>query len=151
MRGEPELWVKPVLKKGPGGSHYDTDWNNFVHDWLAADWRSLDTHNYNIGHLYPETTAYYEGMSHVRVMPVPDDSNQAVGRTLEKLMANQTFRKNRMAHKATVVIFAKIAGFADPITLPAERGRPVDEGRSAAWCTCCRRVASSKTASLRWT
>jgi hypothetical protein len=65
-------------------------------------------------------------MSHV--MPVPKDSNQAIGRTLEKLVANQRFGKNRIAHQATIVTLAKIAGFAEHITLPVTRGQPVDAG-----------------------
>ena len=126
--GEPELWVRAVLKNGPGGSGYNTDWNNFARTYLGADYAALDTAAFNIDHLYPETTGYREGLSHVRVMPVPADSNQAVGRTLEKLMANRSFGRDRPAHKATVVTFAKVAGFANSITLPEQRGDPVDEG-----------------------
>jgi hypothetical protein len=126
--GQPELWVWAVLKKGPGGSAYNTDWNAFCRKYFGIDYGALNTVAFNIDHLYPETTAYREGMSHVRVMPVPADSNQAVGRTLEKLMANRSFARKRPAHKASVVTFAKIAGFAEPITLPDDRGDPVDRG-----------------------
>jgi hypothetical protein len=128
QHGQPELWVRAVKKGGPGGSGYETDWNAFAHKYFSVDYDALDTSNYNIDHLYPETTAYREGMSHVRAMPVPKDSNQAIGRTLEKLMANQKFNPKRVVHKATVVTFAKIAGFAESITLPEQRGQPVDPG-----------------------
>jgi hypothetical protein len=126
--GNPELWVQAVLKGGPGGSGYETDWNAFASKYFSFDYAAADTSQYNIDHLYPETTGFREGMSHVRVMPVPADSNQAIGRTLEKLMANQRFSRTRVAHKATVVTFAKIAGFAESINLPEDRSDPVDAG-----------------------
>ena len=128
QHGHPELWVRAVLKGGPGGTGYETDWRAFARKYYSVDYAAFDTSDFNIDHLYPETTAYREHMSHVRAMPVPKDSNQAVGRTLEKLMANQKFNAKRVVHKATVVTFAKIAGFAESINLPDQRGQPVDPG-----------------------
>jgi hypothetical protein len=44
--GNPELWVWAVLKKGPGGSAYDTDWNAFARKYYRADYGKLDSSDF---------------------------------------------------------------------------------------------------------
>jgi hypothetical protein len=123
----PELWVKPVLKGGPGSSNYDTDWNNFAKRHFNFDFNTATTSDYNVDHLFPETTGMRKGLSHVRVMPVDGPANQAVGRTLEAQMASRLLQPTKVIHKATFVTFAKVSGFDESIVLPEPRGGPVDE------------------------
>jgi hypothetical protein len=125
--GRPELWVKPVLKGGPGSSNYDTDWNNFAKRYYDFDFNNASTGEYNVDHLYPETAGMRIGLSHERVMPVDRSANQEVGRTIEALMAKRLPQKDKLIHKATFVTFAKVSGFDEAIVLPEERGGPVDE------------------------
>jgi hypothetical protein len=123
----PELWVQPVVKGGPGSSHYDTDWNNFAKRYYNFDFNSASTSDYNVDHMFPETTGERKGLSHVRAMPVDWSANQAVGRTLEAQMAERLPQPSKVIHKATFVTFAKVSGFDESIVLPKPRGGPVDE------------------------
>jgi hypothetical protein len=123
----PELWVKPVLKGGPGSSNYDTDWNNFAKRYYGFDFNTASTSEYNVDHMFPETTGMRKGLSHVRVMPVDASANTAVGRTIEAQMAKRLQQPDKVIHKATFMTFAKVSGFDEQIVLPEDRGGPVEE------------------------
>ncbi len=124
----PELWVKPVIKGGPGSSFYETDWNNFSIKFYEFNYKNANTAGWNIDHLFPETTGQNLDLSHVRVMPIDADSNQALGRTIEKLMANSQMNNQKVIRKATYTTFAKAGGFRESIVLPKNRNDPVDQG-----------------------
>ena len=123
--GEPELWCQPKVKGGPGGSFYETDWNNFAKAYFDVDFKALNTSTLNIDHVYPETTGHAEGLSHVRVTALNGPANQNLGRTIEKHMANAPTRK-KVVHLATWFTLAKIAGLQTAIVLPDEAGAPTD-------------------------
>ena len=127
--GEPELWCRPRHKGGPGGSFYETDWNNFCKDRFDVDFKSLDTSVLNIDHLYPETTGMIEGLSHVRVTALNGPANQNLGRTIEKQMANRPVASGKVIHKATFTTLAKIAGATMAMTLPDTPGAPIEAGK----------------------
>lgn len=129
-QGEPELWCRPMTKGGPGGSHYETDWNRFTRHYFDLDFGEADTSMLNIDHLYPETTAKHEGMSHVRVTAINGPANQSLGRTIEKLMANRAPR-TKVIHLASELTLVKVSGSTIPITMPATAGQPVDEAAIA--------------------
>ena len=61
-------------------------------------------------------------------MPIDADSNQALGRTIEKLMANSQMNDQKVVRKATYITFAKAGGFTESIVLPKNRNDPVDQG-----------------------
>ena len=120
-----------MVKGGPGGSHYETDWGRFTKAYFDLDFAGADTAVLNIDHLYPETTAKQEGMSHVRVTAINGPANQSLGRTIEKLMANRT-PSRKVIHLATELTLAKVTGFAPAITKPPKAGQPVEPGTIAA-------------------
>ena len=124
-QGAPELWCRPMEKGGPGGSHYETDWNRFTRHHFNLDFGQAETSMLNIDHLYPETTAKHQGMSHVRVTAINGAANQNLGRTIEKLMANRTPRR-KVIHLASELTLAKVSGCTVPITKPTQAGQPVD-------------------------
>ena len=124
--GEPELWCKPEAKVGPGSSNYKTDWNRFTNQYFGLSFKDAETEALNVDHLYPETTAKEEGLTHVRMSPANASSNQELGRTIEKLMAQRAGGRDRPIRKATELTLLKVCGGPASITLPDERGQPVE-------------------------
>ncbi len=88
--GNDELWVRPKDKGASAGDAYRTYWNSFLREQAVvgiAD--TIRGRMQHIDHLLPETFAARNGYAYVRVMAVDARSNQTVGSTVEKSMANR--------------------------------------------------------------
>ncbi|MCK8783280.1 hypothetical protein M0638_02650 [Roseomonas sp. NAR14] len=117
---EPELWVDPT------DTGYRDLYDEFARERLGLPGRPPGG-VFNIDHVFPKATAALDGLSHVRAIAVPADSNQAAGRTLEKAMkqrADSGLGSGKEIRHATWMSIGKAAGFTGWESLP--------DGRSAA-------------------
>jgi hypothetical protein len=110
---EPELWLSPT-KTG-----YRKAFERFAQRYLSA--ASLSDASVQIDHVFPKKAGILGGLSHVRMLAIPPESNMAAGRTLERAMVARNedlgprAKETRMA---TYFAIGKATGFAGYEQIP---------------------------------
>lgn len=84
-QGQPELWVKPEDKRA-GNRRYVRAWKVFTKLFANTE-VGIVGRAHQIDHLSPETAAFRQGYSHVRVMAVEARANRTVGAVIERRLA----------------------------------------------------------------
>ena len=118
MQGtEPELWLDPRDKS------YRDLFDAFARARLGiprptgADW--------NVDHVFPKAAGALDGLSHVRAMAIGAAGNQALGRTMEKVMKQRADAApgTKLIRHATWMTIGKAAGYAGWDSLPDDTQR----------------------------
>jgi len=142
--GRPELWVRPIEKRGCTNNSdktlYLRAWAGFVrHHGKTLVETKFANSSHAIDHLSPETAAFRQGYSHVRVALVNAISNRRVGATVEKVLAR--FAAKAGGYQADWTTLAKVLGMngswritrpagdvaAELLTLARANGMPFDD------------------------
>lgn len=114
MQGsEPELWLDPRSKK------YRDLFDEFARTRLGLAGRPRGD-AWNIDHVFPKAAAALDGMTHVRALAIASDSNQALGRTVEKAMKGRADDApgRKLIRHATWMTIGKAAGYDGWDSLP---------------------------------
>jgi len=110
---DPELWLDPRDKS------YRDLFDLFARTRLGLPGRPTGT-DWNVDHVFPKAAGGLDGLSHVRAMAIGAPGNQALGRTMEKVMkqrADAAPGRKRIRH-ATWMTIGKAAGYDGWDSLP---------------------------------
>lgn len=109
----PELWLAPT-KTG-----YRAVFERFARQYLGA--AGLDGADVQIDHVFPKKAGILGGLSHVRMLAIPPESNMAAGRTLERAMVarNEDLgARGKLTRMATYFAIGKATGFVGYEQMP---------------------------------
>ncbi len=110
---EPELWLDPRDK------NYRDLFDEFARTRLGMAGRPTGS-DWNVDHVFPKAAGALDGLSHVRAMSIGAPGNQALGRTVEKVMKQRADKKpgRKEIRHATWMTIGKAAGFIGWDALP---------------------------------
>ena len=123
----PELWLAPT-KTG-----YRAAYERFARRYLGAS--GLDGADVQIDHVFPKKAGALGGLTYVRMLAIPPESNMAAGRTLEKEMVarNEALgARGKPTRLATYFSIGKATGFTGYDRLPDDGSSPINPALSAA-------------------
>ncbi|HUN41515.1 MAG TPA: hypothetical protein VMU81_14600 [Acetobacteraceae bacterium] len=112
-RDDPELWLAPTKKR------YRAAFERYAQRYLGA--AGLTGADVQIDHVFPKKAGVLGGLSYVRMLAIPPESNMAAGRTLEREMVarNEDLGpRGKETRMATYFAIGKAAGFAAYEQLP---------------------------------
>jgi hypothetical protein len=110
---DPELWLAPTLKG------YRAVFERFAMRYLNAS--GLAAADVQIDHVFPKKAGALGGLSHVRMLAIPPESNMAAGRTLERAMVariEDLGPPGKPVRMATYFAVGKATGFTGYEQLP---------------------------------
>lgn len=109
--GKKELWVRATDKRTKLGSFdYVRCWNSFAKMHGVEDPSSIGS-DWQVDHVYPESSASRRELHLVRVMPVPRKGNAGVGASFEALLAKYLPGEHKGGWVASWYTIAKVTGF----------------------------------------
>ena len=118
--GEPELWLSPTR------TGYRDIFERFAQRYLGAP--GLSGANLQIDHVFPKAAGALGGLTYVRMLAIPPESNMQAGATLERAMKARNVGMGPRAKRtrmATYFSIGKATGLVGYEQMPEdERGQP---------------------------